>query len=64
MKMIGQCQVPFLVHAAKRQQLSRINFRYFTYHEMSTTVNKCQVSYLGMLDTYSRYDYTQNSQVL
>ena len=27
---------------------------------MSTTVNKCQVSYLGMLETYSRYNYTQN----
>ena len=26
-----------------------------TYHEMSATVNKCQVSYLEMLGTYPVY---------
>ena len=33
-------------------KMSKLVFRYPTYHEMSATINKCQGSYLEMLDTY------------
>ena len=46
-------------------KMSKINFRYPTYHEIPVTVNKCQVSYLEMLGTYSTAgSYTRNCQVL
>ena len=32
------------------------NFCYLTYKKMSATINKCQVSYLEMSDTYSIAD--------
>ena len=34
------------------QNVSLVQNKYLSYHEMSATVNKCQVSHLEMLGTY------------
>ena len=45
----NQFQVPYQVDL---YICCKMSIRYLTYHEMSATINKCQVSYLEMLGTY------------